>query len=60
MLDSVEVDGKRVENVRAAVLEGSNLSLLGQAYLSRMGRGPDVRRLYGAQIAVQTLFTSLT
>lgn len=36
-LDSVEIDGKRVENVRAAVLEGSNLSLLGQAYLSRMG-----------------------
>jgi aspartyl protease family protein len=37
MLDSVEVDGKRVEHVRAVVLEGSNLSLLGQAYLSRMG-----------------------
>jgi aspartyl protease family protein len=37
MLESVEVDGKRVENVRAVVLEGSNLSLLGQAYLSRMG-----------------------
>lgn len=37
MLKSVEVDGKRVENVRAVVLEGSNLSLLGQAYLSRMG-----------------------
>ncbi len=37
MLKSVEVDGKRVENVRAMVLEGSNLSLLGQAYLSRMG-----------------------
>jgi aspartyl protease family protein len=36
-LDSVEVDGKRVEHVRAAILEGSNLSLLGQAYLSRMG-----------------------
>lgn len=38
MLDSVEVDGKRVENVPAAVLEGANLSLLGQAYLSRMGQ----------------------
>lgn len=38
MLDSVEVDGKRVENVRAAILEGSSLSLLGQAYLSRMGQ----------------------
>jgi len=37
MLKSVEVDGKRVENVRAMVLEGSSLSLLGQAYLSRMG-----------------------
>lgn len=37
MLDSVEVDGKRVENVRGAILEGSTLSLLGQAYLSRMG-----------------------
>jgi aspartyl protease family protein len=36
-LDSVEVDGKRVEHVRAVVLEGSTLSLLGQAYLSRMG-----------------------
>ena len=38
MLDSVEVDGKRVEHVRGAVLEGSSLSLLGQAYLSRMGQ----------------------
>ena len=37
MLKSVEVDGKRVENVRGVVLEGSRLSLLGQAYLSRMG-----------------------
>lgn len=36
-LDSVEIDGKRVEHVSAAILEGSNLSLLGQAYLSRMG-----------------------
>jgi aspartyl protease family protein len=36
-LDSVEIDGKRVENVRASVLEGSSLSLLGQSYLSRMG-----------------------
>src|SRR4029453_14666331 len=36
-LDSVEIDGKRVEHVHAAILEGSNLSLLGQAYLSRMG-----------------------
>lgn len=37
MLKSVEVDGKRVDNVRGVVLEGSRLSLLGQAYLSRMG-----------------------
>ena len=37
MLKSVEVDGKRVENVRGVVLEGSRLSLLGQTYLSRMG-----------------------
>lgn len=37
MLASVEVDGKRVENVRGVVLEGSRMSLLGQAYLSRMG-----------------------
>ena len=37
MLNSVEVDGKRVEDVRGVILEGSRLSLLGQAYLSRMG-----------------------
>lgn len=37
MLKSVEVDGKRVENVSGVILEGSRLSLLGQAYLSRMG-----------------------
>ena len=37
MLESVEVDGKRVENVRGVILEGSRLSLLGQAYLTRMG-----------------------
>ena len=37
MLKSVEIEGKRVENVRGVVLEGSRLSLLGQAYLSRMG-----------------------
>ena len=36
-LDSVEIDGKRVSNVKAAILEGSRLSLLGQSYLSRMG-----------------------
>ena len=37
MLKSVEVDGKRVDNVRGVILEGSRLSLLGQADLSRMG-----------------------
>lgn len=36
-LDFVEIDGKRVTNVKAAILEGSRLSLLGQSYLSRMG-----------------------
>jgi aspartyl protease family protein len=36
-LESVEIDGKRVTNVKAAILEGSRLSLLGQSYLSRMG-----------------------
>ena len=36
-LDSVEIDGKRVTNVKAAILEDSRLSLLGQSYLSRMG-----------------------
>lgn len=37
MLDSVDIDGKRVDDVRAVILEGSKLSLLGQSYLSRMG-----------------------
>ena|SRR5215212_1507580 len=36
-LDSVEVEGKLVNDVSGAVLEGSNLSLLGQSYLTRMG-----------------------
>jgi aspartyl protease family protein len=36
-IDSVEVDGKLVNDVSGAVLEGSRLSLLGQSYLSRMG-----------------------
>ena len=36
-IDSVEVEGKKVENVRGAVLQGSDLSLLGQSYLSRIG-----------------------
>ena len=36
-VDSVEIEGKRVENVKAVILEGSTLSLLGQSYLTRMG-----------------------
>jgi aspartyl protease family protein len=36
-IKSVEVEGKKVTNVRGAVLEGSELSLLGQSYLSRIG-----------------------
>jgi len=36
-VDSVEIDGKRVEDVRAVILDGSRLSLLGQSYLTRMG-----------------------
>lgn len=37
-LTSVALDGKRVEQVAGAVLEGSEVSLLGQSFLSRMGR----------------------
>lgn len=37
ILDSVSLDGKRVEQVQGAVLEGSEISLLGQAFLARMG-----------------------
>jgi len=33
MLDSVDVDGIRVNNVRGVVLENSTLSLLGQSFL---------------------------
>ena len=36
-IDSIEIEGKRVSNVRGAVVEGLDISLLGQAYLSRMG-----------------------
>lgn len=35
-LDHVTLDGKEVRAVRAAVLEGLGVSLLGQAYLARM------------------------
>jgi aspartyl protease family protein len=36
-IDSVEVEGKLVNDVRGVVLADSNLSLLGQSYLTRMG-----------------------
>jgi len=36
-LDSVSLDGKRVEQVSGAVLKGSEVSMLGQSFLSRMG-----------------------
>ena len=36
-IDEIDVDGKKVENVSGAILAGSDLSLLGQSYLSRMG-----------------------
>lgn len=35
-IDSIEIEGKRVSNVRGAVLQGSEISLLGQSYLSRL------------------------
>ena len=35
-LDSVDVDGKEVPAVEAAVVEGLEVSLLGQSYLSRL------------------------
>lgn len=37
ILDSVSLDGKRVDQVPGAVLEGSEISLLGQSFLARMG-----------------------
>ena len=36
-LDRVTLGGKSVENVSGAILEGSEMSLLGQSYLGRMG-----------------------
>ena len=36
-IPKVELDGKTVTNVRGVVLEGSELSLLGQSFLSRVG-----------------------
>jgi aspartyl protease family protein len=35
-LDSVDIEGKRVTAVRAAIAEGLPVSLLGQAYLARI------------------------
>ena len=37
VLDSVSVEGKEVRKVQAAVLEGLEVSLLGQSYLTRIG-----------------------
>lgn len=34
---SIEIEGKRVTNVRGAVIEGADISLLGQSYLNRIG-----------------------
>ena len=36
-IGEIDVDGKKVEDVRGAVLADSKMSLLGQSYLSRMG-----------------------
>ena len=36
-LEKIDLDGKEVRNVRGAVLEGLDISLLGQSYLSRIG-----------------------
>lgn len=47
MLGSVMLDGKRVHEVRGAVLEGLTISLLGQSYLKHIGsievRGDEMR-----------------
>jgi len=44
-LKSVDIEGKKVTDVRGAVLQGSELSLLGQSYLSRIG-GVEMRGGY--------------
>ena len=36
-LNRVSIEGKAVDDVSGVILEGSNLSLLGQSYLARMG-----------------------
>ena len=35
LLDTVSLDGKQAREVKGAILEGSDISLLGQAYLGR-------------------------
>ena len=37
MLDSISVDGKTVQQVRALICSGLDVSLLGQTYLARIG-----------------------
>lgn len=36
LIDSISLQGKRVTNVRGAVLEGADMSLLGQSFLNEM------------------------
>lgn len=36
-LETVDIDGKKVRSVDGAVVEGLDISLLGQSYLSRIG-----------------------
>jgi aspartyl protease family protein len=36
LLDSISVDGKKVGHVPGAILQGSDICLLGQAYLNRL------------------------
>jgi aspartyl protease family protein len=36
VLDSISVDGKKVEHVPGAILQGNEICLLGQAYLNRL------------------------
>jgi aspartyl protease family protein len=38
MLDRVSLDGRTVEQVQGAILEGGQMSLLGQSFLAQMGR----------------------
>lgn len=38
VLDRVSLDGRTVEQVQGAILEGGQMSLLGQSFLAQMGR----------------------